>query len=254
MDARRVTDDGNRPGGHPGAGRRGARALPRIRALARHRPVLPGVRAGARELAGRLRAAAWAAPACRGRRRPGGLRGAATARRLHVRDEAPLRAPRVPRAAGRPPTGGARRRRGALDRLRAHAARHAPVHAGGDRALPGARLRRDRAVHHEPRAGGALHGARPLLTFERRRCRRNRFLREVAAGNRWGVSGGAALAPPDLNQARAGSATDMRSARQSGIVTSTASATTMRVGPTPTASPRSPYTVGADDEAPTESV
>src|SRR5438552_2815174 len=83
---------------------------------------------------------------------------------------------------------------------------------------------------------------------------RGRLLREVAAGNRWGVSGGAALAPPDLNQARAGSATDVRSARQSGIVTSTASATTMRVGPTPTASPRSPYTVGADDEAPTESV
>src|SRR5437899_12102349 len=69
----------------------------------------------------------------------------------------------------------------------------------------------------------------------------------------WGP-GGAALAPPDLNQARAGSATDVRSARQSGIVTSTTRATTTRVGPTPTASPRSPYTVGADDEAPTESV
>src|SRR2546422_1037959 len=103
-----------------------------------------------------------------------------------------------------------------------------------------------------PRAGARSMPDPP--PFERRLCRRNRFFREVAAGNRWGASGGAALAPPDLDQARAGSATEARSARQSGIVTSTTSATTRRVGPTPTASPRSPYTVGADDEAPTESV
>src|SRR5439155_341849 len=90
--------------------------------------------------------------------------------------------------------------------------------------------------------------------FRGRRAGRRLAERVVAEGNRWGVSGGAALAPPDLDQARAGSATEARSARQSGIVTSTTSATTMRVGPTPTASPRSPYTVGADDEAPTESV
>src|SRR3989442_12817444 len=49
---------GDRSGPHPWSRRRGARPLPRVRALARRRPVLPGVRAGARRAAGRLRAAA----------------------------------------------------------------------------------------------------------------------------------------------------------------------------------------------------
>src|SRR2546427_4893664 len=43
---------GDRSGPHPWSRRRGARPLPRVRALARHRPVLPGVRAGARRAAG----------------------------------------------------------------------------------------------------------------------------------------------------------------------------------------------------------
>src|SRR3989441_8164285 len=85
---------GDRSGPHPWSRRRGARPLPRVRALARHRPVLPGVRAGARRAAGRLRAAARTAAALARRRRAGRLRGAAPARRRRVRDETPLRASR----------------------------------------------------------------------------------------------------------------------------------------------------------------
>src|SRR5213076_62321 len=118
---------------------------------------------GAGRAAGRLRAAPRAAPARRRRRRARRLRGATTARRRRVRDEAPLRAPGVPRATGGPSAGGAGHRRGARNRLRADAARHAPVHEGGARALPRARLRRDRAVLRESRSGRAFPGARPPL-------------------------------------------------------------------------------------------
>src|SRR2546422_4083837 len=86
---------GDRSGPHPWSRRRGARPLPRVRALARRRPVLPGVRAGARRAAGRLLAAARTAAALARRPRAGRLRGAAPARRRRVRDETPLRASRV---------------------------------------------------------------------------------------------------------------------------------------------------------------
>src|SRR3989441_4094073 len=147
---------GDRSGPHPWSRRRGARPLPRVRALARHRPVLPGVRAGARRAAGRLRAAARTAAALARRRRAGRLRGAAPARRRRVRNEAPLRAPGLPGPAPRAAPRRTGYRRSARNRLRPHAPRHAALDEGGDRALPRARLRRDRAVHHEPGRGRAL--------------------------------------------------------------------------------------------------
>src|SRR3989442_14650579 len=106
---------------------------------------------------------------------------------LSLHDALPisLRASRIPRAPCRAASRRARPRRGAGDRLRAPAARHAPVHVRGDLALRGARPPWDRAGHHAPRLGRALHGARPPLTFQRPPRRGPRFRGEGGAGGPW---------------------------------------------------------------------
>src|SRR3970282_2103693 len=102
------------------------------------------------------------------------------------------------------------------------------VHGRGDRALPVARLRRDRALLPEPRPGRALHGARARDVRARSGGREE--IRRT--GPRWGAAGGAGALPPPTPEARG--------ARQSGMVTSTASEMTTSVAAGPTASPSTP--------------
>ncbi len=113
----------------------GARAVRRVRGLARRRPVLPGLRRGARDAAGRVRAAAR--PSCsrvrRGRRRLRALRPLADGRRR-------------------------RRRRRGQAAVRAAAARGAAASARGwstaiaARAASAIELKLDTLAHDERRA------------------------------------------------------------------------------------------------------
>ena len=147
---------------------RGAGAAARIRSLAPVPARLPGLRLGGGE-------------SCRATTvEPGGAlllapgRGCVAIRR--VDDEAcelkrlyvrPARA----RDRARPGARRGRARPGARARVSPGAARHDTGHGGGTRALPPARLSRDRPVHGEPGAGHALPRARALEAFRDRRPR-----------------------------------------------------------------------------------
>ena len=147
----------------PGGRRGRPQALPRVPGVARRRPLLPGLRPGARGAAGRLHAArpgacSWSrddgtAVACVALRRL----DAATCemKRLYVRPS--HRGLGLGRALAEAVISEAR-----LDRLPAHAPRHAAVDERSGGALRAARLPRHRAVHREPRPRGALPSAGAL--------------------------------------------------------------------------------------------
>ena len=105
---------------------------------------LPGQYAPPR---GRLHArrVGWAAS-------PAAWRCIRSATAAHLRDEAALCARRRSRSRHRPRAGVVGHRRSARHELPHAGMRHAPAPAAGGRALPRARLRRDRAVPAEPPA------------------------------------------------------------------------------------------------------